>query len=353
MSGDNAPLEVLRGATLALKENSELDITLVGDRATLSRVADCNGISLSPFSFIPAHDTVKMEDSPMCVIREKTDSSLVVGLKALANGQGDAFVSAGNTGALLVGASLIVRRIRGISRPGIATVLPLTTPMLLLDSGANLVVEPENMEDFAIMGSVYMKKLYNITSPRVGQINNGAEYNKGLALQVETYKRLSECRYINFIGNVEGKDIPFSACDVLVADGFTGNVVLKLTEGMGKFMMKNMKDLLTSNPAASLSAAFFMRSQIKNLKKTYSASEHGGALVLGVRKPVIKAHGGSDANAFKNAIRQAARFADNQVNEEITRTITKLREKKQAEAAKAEISDKKADGCAAENDVNQ
>ena len=329
MSGDNAPLEILRGATAALKEMPEVSVTLVGDELTLKNVAQADGIDLLPFTIYPASGVITMEDSPMSMTREKRDSSMAVGLRLLANGEGDAFVSAGNTGALLVGASLIVRRIKGISRPGIATLLPLSEPVLLLDSGANLVVTEENLEDFAVMGSVYMKKLYGLESPRVGQVNNGTEFNKGLPLQVSAFKRLSECKYINFVGNIEGKSIPFSACDVLVTDGFTGNIVLKLAEGMGKFMMQNLKELLMSSTFASLSAALFMRNKIKGMKKRFSASEHGGALILGVKKPVIKAHGGSNAKAIKNAILQAARFADNGVNSEIEETIEKIRAEKE------------------------
>ncbi len=325
MSGDKAPLEILRGAVDSLKENPDISITLVGDEEVLAQISIENNIDLGQFSIRASRSVITMEDSPMAVAHEKKNSSMALGLRMLADGEGDAFVSAGNTGALLVGSSLIVKRIKGISRPGIATVLPLSTPMLLLDSGANLVVTEENLEDFAVMGSVYMKRLYGIEAPRVGQINNGTEFNKGLPLQVSAYQRLSACKYINFIGNIEGKSIPFSACDVLVADGFTGNVILKLTEGMGKFMMNNIKELLTSNPLAYASAAFFMGAKVKEMKRRYSASEHGGALILGVRRPVIKAHGSSNARALKNAIRQAVRFADNGVNDEIAQTIAKIR----------------------------
>ncbi len=331
MGGDNAPLAVLRGAAMALAEIRGLSVTLVGDVEQIQKTALENGVDLSRFEIVAAKSTVRMEDPPMCVVRDKNDSSMAVGLRLLAAGEGDAFVSAGNTGALLVGASLLVRRIRGISRPGIASVLPLTKPVLLLDSGANLEVSEDNMEDFAVMGSVYMSKLYGIEAPRVGQINNGTEPNKGLPLQIATYKRLSVCDHIDFVGNVEGKEIPFGACDVLVADGFTGNAVLKLAEGMGKFMMKNLKELLGSG-IMSLCAAIFLRGKIKKMKKAYSASEHGGAPILGVRRPVIKAHGGSDANAIKNAIRQAIRFTDNGVNEEIAATISKIREKSKADS---------------------
>ncbi len=331
MGGDNAPLAILRGAAMSLAEIRGLSVTLVGDVEQIRRTALEKDIDLSHFEIVAAKSVVRMEDPPMCVVRDKNDSSMAVGLRLLAAGEGDAFVSAGNTGALLVGASLLVRRIRGISRPGIASVLPLSEPVLLLDSGANLEVGEDNMEDFAVMGSLYMSKLYGIERPRVGQINNGTEPNKGLSLQIETYKRLSACDHINFVGNIEGKDIPFGACDVLVADGFTGNAVLKLAEGMGKFMMKNLKELLGSG-IMSLFAALFLRGKIKKMKKAYSVSEHGGAPILGVRRPVIKAHGGSDAKAIKNAIRQVIRFADNGVNEEIATTIAKIREKSKADS---------------------
>ncbi len=329
MGGDHAPLSVLRGATLALREIKELSVVLVGDVEKIERCAAENGISTAPFEMVHAVDYVTMEDSPMCVVRNKADSSMAKGLKLLAKGEGDAFVSAGNTGALLVGASLLVRRIHGISRPGIASVLPLSNPVLLIDSGANLEVSEENMEDFAVMGSVYMKKLYGIERPRVGQINNGSEYNKGLALQIATYQRLDACEHVHFVGNIEGKEIPFDACDVLVADGFTGNAVLKVAEGMGSFMMQNLKKLF-GNPFSKLFAFLCLRGRIRKMKKAYSASEHGGAPILGVKKPVIKAHGSSDAVAVKNAIRQAVRFCYNGVNDEISETISRIRAQKRA-----------------------
>ena len=327
MSGDNAPLEVLRGAILAHEEDPELDIVLVGSPDALYTCARENELNIESFSVVPSSSVIAMEDAPLSVVHGKKDSSMGVGLKMLSLGEGDAFVSAGNTGALLAGASLIVRRLKGVARPGIGAILPLANPVLLLDSGANITVTEENLEVFALMGSVYMKKLYGIESPRVGQVNNGAEPTKGLPLQIAAYERLSANPNINFVGNIEGKDIPFDACDVLVTDGFTGNVVLKLAEGMGKMMLKTMKELFTSNALTMISAGL-MKAKIAELKSRYDASEHGGAPILGIRKPVIKAHGGSDAKAIKNAIRQAKKFAADDVNGEIERVATSLAEKK-------------------------
>ena len=252
----------------------------------------------------------------------------------LENGEGDAFVSAGNTGALLAGATLLVRRIKGIRRAAIATVLPFPEPILLMDSGANLTVTPDDLEQFAYMGSFYMEKMHGLRTPRIGLLNNGTEHTKGLPLQIETHARLSENPDLNFIGNVEGKELPFSPCDVLLTDGFTGNIVLKYTEGMGKFMLKTLKGLFTQNAMTKM-AALTMKNQINVLKKQFDASTYGGAPLLGISKPVIKAHGSSDARALKNAILQTISFLTTGMNREIARMATELEEKNKARAAAA------------------
>ena len=249
-----------------------------------------------------------------------------VGFKTLSKGEVDAFVSAGNTGALITGATLIVKRILGINRPAIASVLPLANPVLLMDSGANLTVTSDNIMQFAFMGAKYMEKIYNIDRPRVGQLNNGTEYNKGNALQVEAYQMLSESG-LNFIGNVESKAVPFGVCDVLVCDGYTGNILLKSIEGMSKFMMGILKDLLTTNLATQLSS-LTMKEKLRDLKHRFDASEHGGAPILGISKPVIKAHGSSDANAIKNAVRQAIYFVETGINSDIAGYAVDYDEKK-------------------------
>lgn len=313
MSGDNAPLEILKGASIAAKEYKEHQILLVGDQNVISHIAVTNEIDITKIEIIHADGIITMEDNPICVVRDKKNSSMSVGLKALSKGEVDAFVSAGNTGALITGATIIVKRILGINRPAIASVIPLTNPILLMDSGANLTVTSDNICQFAFMGAKYMEKIYGLDRPRVGQLNNGAEYNKGTALQVESYQLLSESG-LNFVGNVEGKEIPFGVCDVIVADGYTGNIFLKTVEGMGKFLLKTLKELLMSNIATKLSA---LTMDTKELKHRFDASEHGGAPLLGISKPVIKAHGSSDANAIKNAVRQAIHFIESGVNEDI------------------------------------
>ena len=227
----------------------------------------------------------------------------------LANGEGDAFVSAGNTGALLAGATLIVRRIKGVHRAAIGTVLPFPVPVLLLDSGANVEVDENTLLQFAVMGSAYMEKIYALPRARVGLLNNGTEPTKGTELYKSAYQVLSASELIDFVGNVEGKTIAFDTCDVLVCDGFTGNILLKSVEGMGKFFMSTLKSVFSKNLLTKASA-LAMRGKLKAFKKQFDASEHGGAPLLGISKPVIKAHGSSDARAVMNAVRQAVAYID-------------------------------------------
>ena len=325
MSGDNAPLEIIKGAVEAA-EAFEAEIVVVGDENIVSDIAVKNEIDISKLQIVNATSVITMEDKPMCVVREKKDSSMSVGLRMVANGEADAFVSAGNTGALITGATLIVKRILGINRPAIASVLPLANPVLLMDSGANLTVTSDNIMQFAFMGAKYMEKIYGIERPRVGQLNNGTEYNKGNALQVESYQLLSESG-LNFVGNVESKAVPFGACDVLVCDGYTGNIFLKSIEGMSKFMMGILKDLLTTNLATQLSS-LTMKEKLREIRHRFDASEHGGAPILGISKPVIKAHGSSDANAIKNAVRQAIYFVETGINTDIAVYAVDYDEKK-------------------------
>lgn len=316
MSGDNAPLEMIRGAEWAKREFKDHQIMLVGDENVISDVAVKNDIDIEGIEIIHSSSVITMEDNPLSVVRDKRDSSMGVGLKALSKDEVDAFVSAGNTGALLTGATITVRRINGINRAAIASILPLTTPVLLMDSGANLTVSSDNIIQFAFMGSKYMEKIYGIDRPRIGQLNNGTEYNKGNALQVESYQILSESG-LNFVGNVEAKEVPFSACDVLVTDGFTGNVFLKSVEGMGKFLLGTLKDVLTTNLVTKVST-LTMKEKIKDMKKRFDSTEHGGAPLLGISKPVIKAHGSSNAKAIKNAVRQAIFFVETGINNDIS-----------------------------------
>ncbi len=334
MGGDNAPCELVKGAFEASRLY-EADYTMVGDREAIDKVAAENGLDLSKFEIVDAKGVVEMSDDPITVVRKKGDSSMVVGLRLLSEGKGDAFVSTGNTGALFTGATLIVRRLKGIKRAAIAALLPLSTPVLLLDSGANVTVTPEYLEDFAMMGSAYMKKAFGIENPRVGLLNNGSEECKGTELQVNTYKLLSANESINFVGNIEANKVPFDACDVLVTDGFSGNILLKSIEGVGKLMLGSMKGLFYKSLKTKL-AGLMVKKHVGELKKKFDPAEHGGAPLIGFKKPVIKAHGNSNAKAFTNAIRQAHTYASSGITEDIAKAALDKREKRMSEGGSGE-----------------
>ncbi len=321
MGGDKAPLEVVKGAYLASLEYNASFI-LVGDRAAIEKIAETEQMDLRRFDIVHADGVINMEDDPISVVRAKSDSSMSVALKLLSEGKGDAVVSTGNTGALFTGATLIVRKVKGIRRAAIASILPMNHPVLLLDSGANVTVTDEYLEQFAIMGSIYMQRAYGISAPRIGLLNNGVEACKGTELQLKAYARLSESPSINFVGNVEANQIPKNACDVLVTDGFTGNILLKSIEGMGKMMLTTMKELFYADTRTKISA-LFAKHKVADIKKRFDPTEHGGAPILGISKPVIKAHGSSNANAVKNAVRQAINYAETGVIVSIARE-TKL-----------------------------
>ena len=325
MSGDNAPGEIVRGAVLAAKTLApEYEYILVGDSAAVTKeLESADGTSyLQSGRITVAHadEVLTMEDDPFDVVKKKKNSSMSVALHMLADGEGDALVSAGNTGALFTGASMIVRCVKGVRRAGIAALIPFERPLLLMDAGANVTVTAEYLEQFALMGSVYMEKLFSIANPTVGLANNGTESHKGTPVIAETYDKLSQNEQINFIGNVEGKEVPFGKCDVLVADGFTGNIILKLIEGMGSFFMKRMKRMLYANICTKLSA-LVLKKELYQLKRDFDASEAGGSPFLGISKPVIKAHGSADARAIMNACRQAAAYVTGNVNDEIVRRV--------------------------------
>lgn len=326
MSGDNAPVEIIKGVCMAAKEYESHSLVLVGDQNVISDIAVKYELDTKNIEIIHADSVISMEDNPLCVIKTKRDSSMSVGLKALADGKVDAFVSAGNTGALITGATIIVRRIPGVNRAAIASVLPLSNPVLLMDSGANLNVSSDDICQFAYMGCKYMERIYGVDRPRVGLLNNGTEYNKGNALQIESYQQLTDSG-LEFVGNVEGKAVPFDVCDVLVSDGYTGNIFLKTIEGMGKFMLSTLKEVLTTNIVTKVST-LTMGKKIDELKHRFDASEHGGAPILGISKPVIKAHGSSDAKAIKNAVRQAIHYAETGIIRDIVAFAADYEEKK-------------------------
>ncbi len=317
MSGDNAPHEILRGV-FAADDEFNVSFILVGDREIIESTARECGHDIRRFEIVHTKETISMEDDPISIVRAKKESSMGVGLRLLSEGRGDVFVSAGNSGALFTGASLIVRRIRGIQRAAIASVLPFNPPVMLLDSGANLVVTEENLAQFAVMGATYMKNYYGVKNPRVGLLNNGTEECKGTELRVSAYKYLSAYDKINFVGNVESNHLPFDTCDVVVTDGFCGNILLKCVEGMGKMVMGELVNIFKSSPVSMVSAVM-VKNKLRQIKHQYDPTEYGGAPILGIAKPVIKAHGSSNAKAFKSAIRQAIACVDTGITYDIAK----------------------------------
>ncbi len=331
--GDNAPAEVLKGCAQAVKEYG-VSLIVTGDEQKLTDCAREHDITLDGIAFAHASQVITMEDEPTDVIKAKADCSMAVGLKLLREGKGDAFVSAGNTGALVVGSSTLVGRIKGIKRAALAPMLPTTkTPYMLMDSGANLDCRPEMLVQFGIMGSVYMNKIMGIPSPRVGVVNVGTEASKGTELEIEA-NRLFAHAPVNCIGNVEAREIPLGGCDVAVTDGFTGNVILKLTEGLAKGFSGTLKGMLLKNGVTKI-AALLLKGGIAEFRKSMDYTEYGGAPLMGIARPVIKAHGSSDAKAFKNAIRQAKLFGEQNVIGEIESALASL---KQSLAAQGEQS---------------
>ena len=310
MGGDNAPLAPLEGAAQAVKEYG-VQVVGLGSEALIRKTAADNHISLEGIELVNCTENIEMCDEPARAVRQKKDSTIVVGLNMLKDGKGDAFVSAGSTGALHVGTSLIVRALRGIKRPALATMIPAQNKAyLLLDCGANVECRVDMLEAFAVMGTCYMKRVEGIQDPSCALVNNGAEESKGTPLLRETHQKLKTTPGIRFVGNIEPRDIPAGNVDVVVCDGFTGNVVLKLTEGMAKMIMGMVKGAFLSSATGKL-AGLMMKGKVAELKKQMDSEEYGGAPFLGARQPVIKAHGSSKAKAIKNAIRQAKICVEN------------------------------------------
>ena len=309
MGGDNAPEEIVKGAINAAQEHG-VEVTLVGRGEDILRVIERMGLAELPrgVEIVDATEVIEIEDDPATAIRIKKDSSLSVALYMLRDGRGDALVSAGSTGALLSGATLIVKRVRGIRRAALAPYIPNSANgFILIDCGANTDCSPEYLLQFAFMGSFYAEELLKLKAPRVGLLNNGAERTKGTPLQLETYELLeiaSESGYLNFVGNIEAKEAMSGACDVLVSDGFTGNILLKSVEGTATLIMSELKNVYKTNAVTKMSA-LLIKKQILGLKKKMDPDAIGGTAMLGILKPVIKAHGSSNAVAFKSAILQA------------------------------------------------
>ena len=317
--GDNAPLEIIKGCAEAVQEHG-IDILLTGKESTIREVAAQNNISLDHIEIEDCDEVITMHDAADSVIKTKKNSSMAVGLRLLSEGRGDAFISAGNSGALCVGATLGVKRIKGIKRPAFAPVIPSETGcLMLIDGGANVDCRPEMLRQFAVMGSVYMEKVMKIDKPRVGLANVGSENHKGTELYRETYAILKDSG-LNFIGNVEGRDIPKGVCDVVVCDGFTGNMILKTYEGVASVLMKQIKNMFTGSVKGKLAAGLIMK-DLKGMKTRFDYNTYGGAPILGSSKPVFKAHGDSKARTIKNAIGLCKEYVEAKAIDEISSSI--------------------------------
>jgi len=331
MGGDNAPMAPVMGAVQAAKDFGA-EITLVGRGEAILEVLRTNGINTLPegVEIANADDVVDMHDDPARVIRQKPNASMVIGLKMLADGQGDAFISAGSTGALLTGATLLVKRVKGIRRAAMGPAMPNKAggKTIILDCGANAECTPEFLLQFGLVGSLYAKKNLGVENPRVGLLNIGSEDTKGTPLQKEAYallKDAGEKGLIHFVGNVEGRDVPMGAVDVVVCDGFAGNVLLKSIEGTAMFMGSLMSKMFKKNILSKLAALLVMK-DIKAFKKLLDYREIGGTPFLGIRKPVIKAHGSSDTLAFRNAVHQAMEAADSDITAELEQMLSSMKE---------------------------
>ncbi|MEA4912862.1 MAG: phosphate acyltransferase PlsX [Oscillospiraceae bacterium] len=317
--GDNAPLEILRGAVAAKCFGEQL--ALCGNVAEIEKCAKDNGLDIGDIELLPANSVMDMHDDAKLVLKGTADSSLAVGLKAVADGEADAFVSAGPTGALIMGATLIVKRIKGVKRPAFGAVIPSVSGYyILMDCGANVECRPEMLDQFGTLGSIYMQRVLGIERPRVGLANNGAEDSKGTELQIEAYKLLAKNPSINFVGNIEGRDIPLGAADVVVADGFTGNMILKTIEGMGSAMMKKLKGVFYKNLTTKLAAAV-LKPALREFKDSMDYEKLGGAPIIGLTKPVVKSHGSSSAEATKNAVKQAIDWSRSGVTQAIEKAV--------------------------------
>ena len=334
MGGDNAPLEIVKGALQAQKRFG-VDIVFTGDEAAILDAVRACGLTELPdgAAIIPTAETVEMCDDPATVFRRKKDTSMGVGLTLLKNGGGDAMVSAGSTGALLTGATLIVKRVKGIRRAAMGPAMPNKKGgnTVICDCGANAECTPEFLLQFGLVGSAYAKKKYGIENPRVGLLNIGTEDSKGTQLQRDAYALLTDASQkglLNFVGNVEARGVPLGDVDVVVCDGFSGNVLLKSIEGTAMFVGSLMKRMFKKNVFSKL-GYLLCSSGVKQMMKLLDYHEIGGTQLLGIKKPVIKAHGASDRLAFRNAVKQAMDAAENDITQDMEQALALLAQSKE------------------------
>ncbi len=317
MGGDNAPGEIVKGAIDAVNQREEIKVILVGMEDRIREELKKYTYKEEQVEIKHASEVIETGEPPVMAIRSKKDSSIVVGMKMVKNAEADAFVSAGSTGAILVGGQLLVGRIKGVERPPLAPLIPTSNGVsLLIDCGANVDARSSHLVQFAKMGSLYMEHVVGIKNPKVAIVNIGAEEEKGNMLVKETYPLLKACPDINFVGSIEARDIPNGDADVIVCEAFVGNVILKLYEGVGSMLKSKIKESLLSNLRSKLGAVFIMPSLKKTLK-SFDASQYGGAPLLGLNGLVVKTHGSSKALEVTNSIIQCISFKEQQINEKI------------------------------------
>lgn len=321
MGGDNAPGEIVRGAIDAVHMRQDIQVILVGQQDVIQKELSQYAYDEKQIVIRQASEIIETAEQPVMAIRRKKDSSIVVGMNMVRQGEADAFVSAGSSGAVLVGGQVIVGRIKGIERPPLAPLIPTEKGVsLLIDCGANVDARASHLVQFAQMGSIYMEHVVGVRNPRVAIVNIGAEEEKGNALVKETFPLLKECSGINFVGSIEARDIPQGAADVIVCEAFVGNVILKLYEGLSSTLIGVIKKGLTSTLKSKIGAALALPA-LKNTIKSFDASEYGGAPLLGLNGLVVKVHGSSKAKEVKNAVIQCVTFKEQNINEKIKSNI--------------------------------
>lgn len=325
--GDNAPTEIIKGASLASNEYSA-EITLTGNEKTIKEVIAENDLKFyGELKIVDTDDIISMHDEPTSLVKAHSESSMALAFKELAEERADAFVSAGSTGAVVVGGTLIIKRIKGVKRPALAGLIPAPKGhYMLMDMGANAECRPEMLCQFGIMASAYLEGVEGKKNPEIGLLNIGTEDTKGGELQKEAYKLLSEAP-INFVGNIESREMPKGVCDAVITDGFTGNIALKLIEGSAATLFSLIKEVFYKSLPNKL-AALVVKKDLGKVKKLMDSSEVGGAPLLGVKKTVIKAHGSSDARAVKNAVGQAIKFTETGVIEKISAALSAMNDSK-------------------------
>ncbi len=327
MGGDYAPVEMVKGAVEALKKKEQVSVILVGQEDKIRRELSSYTYPEDRLSIVHASEVIETEEPPVNAIRGKKDSSIVVGMNLVKRQEADAFVSAGSSGAILVGGQVIVGRIRGVERPPLAPLIPTEKGVsLLIDCGANVDARPSHLVQFARMGSIYMEHVIGIKQPRVAIVNIGAEEEKGNALVKETFPLLKACGDINFIGSIEAREIPRGGADVIVCEAFTGNVILKLYEGVGATLIGMVKKGMMTSTRSKV-GALLVKPALKETMKAFDASQYGGAPLLGLKGLVVKTHGNSKANEVSNSIIQCVTFKEQRINEKIKESLQPNKER--------------------------